>query len=493
MPPPADVPLELELEVGPLVEAASRAWPQRVALRHGRDTVTFGELDHLVAAAAAGLAGAGVHPGGTVALLFENTPACVVAFLAAARHGARLIPLEPDTAPPSLWSLRDDFEQLTIAGPEAKLPAPTGRDHRLVAVERLSAAHTALPVGPFADPGPDAPFLYQYTSGSTGAPKAAIHTQANLVRGARIYQRLYRISPQDRVLAAVPLLHSYGMVAGLVTALLTGAQLVLLGRFAPEGLLRELQAARCTVLLGTPLLYDLLARAIGTRRLTPDTLRLCLSSGAPLAPAAGERFRQRAGLLPRQIYGSTEVGIIAAQRQADPHPHADGDVGRPVPGVRIRLVDDHGQPSAPGAPGNLLVRTPAMFAGYLSHPDATASAFQDGWYVTGDVAQVDAGRLRLVGRKDSFINVGGKKVNTVEVERVLCSHPLVAEAVVWGESLGELGGQVRASVVATRRLPAAELTAFCRERLLPHQVPARIEFVAALPRSAAGKVRRGGA
>jgi acyl-coenzyme A synthetase/AMP-(fatty) acid ligase len=162
-----------------------------------------------------------------------------------------------------------------------------------------------------------------------------------------------------------------------------------------------------------------------------------------------------------------------------------------MPGVRVRVVDDQGHEVPRGEEGALLVRTPAMFTHYLGHPEATRRAFRDGWYETGDAARLGPeGHLHLVGRKDSFINVGGKKVNPLEVEQILLAHPSVAEAVVWGETTDHTGERVRATVVAGAPLSATELTSYCRARLLPHQVPAEVHFVASLPKSSMGKVRR---
>ncbi|WP_425575679.1 class I adenylate-forming enzyme family protein [Streptomyces gobitricini] len=166
-------------------------------------------------------------------------------------------------------------------------------------------------------------------------------------------------------------------------------------------------------------------------------------------------------------------------------------MGRPLPGVQVRVVDEHGREVPRGEEGALLVRTPAMFTHYLGHPEATRRAFRDGWYATGDVARLGPdGHLHLVGRKDSFINVGGKKVNALEVEQALLAHLSVAEAVVWGEETGDTGERVRATVVARTPLPAAELTSHCRARLLPHQVPTTVDFVSALPKNPMGKIRR---
>ncbi|WP_338932821.1 class I adenylate-forming enzyme family protein [Streptomyces netropsis] len=494
-----------------LVRAAADARPDATALRSGEEAVTFGGLRERVQATARRLHHHAPPADGTAALLFENTPECAVAFLAAACTGMRLVPLEPDTGEARLRALRRELGPLTVIGHQAKLralrlPGAASADGRqgdgLVPVEEPPGGTPARPDdAPLPAAGPDAPFLYQYTSGSTGEPKAAVHSQRDLVHGGEIYAHTYGITAADRILAAVPLLHSFGMVAGLVTALRTGAQLVLPGRFVPAKLLRTVREHACTVLVTTPLACDLLARSAAADRgqpPLPGSLRLCLSSGAALPAPVAARFREHCGLGVQQVYGSTEAGIIAAQRPEDEG--VDRGVGRPVRGVRIRLVDERGRALPPGATGSLLVRTPAMFTHYLDRPGPTRQAFRDGWYATGDLARTDReGRLHLVGRKDSFINVGGKKVNPTEVEEVLLAHPAVAEAVVWGDrgEQGEQGGitdgvseRVRATVVARAPLSAADLAAHCRGRLLPHQVPGGVEFVASLPKSPLGKVRR---
>jgi acyl-CoA synthetase (AMP-forming)/AMP-acid ligase II len=490
-----------------LLDRASRARPDAVAVRCGGQALTYGDVDARVRATARRWDCLGLPSHGTAALLLENTPECVIAFLAAARLGVRMVPLEPGTTRPQLAALRAETGPLFVAAHEARLRALGGGededpldDSVLVSVdEPAGVADAPARRGPTRrtddEPrtaAPDAPFLYQYTSGSTGEPKAVVHTQRNLVNGGGIYTRAYGVGEDDRVLVAVPLLHSFGMVAGLVTALRAGAQLVLLGRFTPARLLSALDEHACTVLVAAPMAYDLTTRAAAASRppRPPRALRLCLSSGAALPPAVAQRARERLGLDVQQVYGCTEAGVIAAHRPED-GPGAGHGVGRPLPGVQVRVVDDHGQEVPRGEEGALLVRTPAMFTHYLGHPGATRRAFRDGWYATGDVARIGPeGHLHLVGRKDSFINVGGKKVNPLEVERALLAHPSVAEAVVWGEETGDTGERVRAAVVALAPLPAAELTSHCRARLLSHQVPTAVDFVSALPKNSMGKVRR---
>ncbi|MFD6935389.1 class I adenylate-forming enzyme family protein [Streptomyces goshikiensis] len=493
---PTDPPRTL----GTLVSDAAARWPERTAVEQEGHRLGFAELYLRVERAAARLAGAGLTRKSTAVLLFDNTVDCVIALLAVARTGARLVTAEPHSTPAQLTALADELGRLTLIGPAERLAALRGSGPwpgQAVEVGEVlhgdaPATSTPRPAAP-AGPAGDEPFLYQFSSGSTGAPKAAVHTQDNLVRGAEIYRESYGYGPADTVVTAVPLLHSFGLVAGLVTSLLTGARLVVLGRFAPGRLLSQLARTGATVLVATPLAYDLLTRSGAAAPEASLSLRLCLSSGAALHPGTGQRFTERLGVEISEVYGCTEAGIIASQRAVSGSaPSAGGGgVGSPAPGVELRIVDDAGESVPPGSAGLLLVRTPAMFLGYLDRPEATAEVLREGWYATGDLARLDEdGRLHLIGRKDSFINVGGKKVNPVEVERVLLGHPLLTEAVVWGESLADGGQRVRATVVASGPLSTAELSRHCREHLQPHQVPGGVEFVDSLPKSSSGKTRR---
>ncbi|MEU2874982.1 class I adenylate-forming enzyme family protein, partial [Streptomyces sp. NPDC007070] len=260
--------------LGALVDEAARAWSGRIAVEHRELRLTFGELRRRVRAVAGSLAGP-LH-GRTAVLLFDNTPECVVAFLALARIGVRVVPAEPGSTAAQLHALDRDLGSVTVLGGPERLtalraagPEVQGGLALVDIVERFAASDTAAeePGDTAASTG-DEPFLYQYSSGSTGAPKAAVHSQRNLVNGGRIYRESFGYGPEDTVLTAVPLLHSFGLVAGLVTTLLTGARLVVLGRFAPATLLRELERTSATVVVSTPLAWRSGNRGPGATRPT---------------------------------------------------------------------------------------------------------------------------------------------------------------------------------------------------------------------------------
>ncbi|MEV4315567.1 class I adenylate-forming enzyme family protein [Actinocrispum sp. NPDC049592] len=314
------------------------------------------------------------------------------------------------------------------------------------------------------------PVVLQSTSGSTGEPRLAIQTLANLLEGARLYERIYSVTPADRILAAVPAAHSFGMVAGLLTAVVSGAKLMTFTGFSPRGA-REAIEGGATVMLGTPLVYELLNR---TMRASRGRLRVALSSGGPLPAHVAGEAGERLGTTVLQAYGSTETGLIACQYpRTEPWP--EGCVGAPASGVSFEVSPD----------GELTVRTGTMFRGYHGHAPLDASR----GYRTGDIAELDPdGHLSLVRRKDTFINVGGRKVNPARVARIIGEYPHVAESAVYGrEALG--GQEVAAAVVLTGGdVPA--LLAHCRAHLAAYEVPHRIHVLDRLPRNGMGKIDR---
>jgi long-chain acyl-CoA synthetase len=480
-----------------VLEQSARQYGDLPAVQVGDVRLTYRDLCEQAGAIAGHLARQGITSNTPVVLLFHRTPASILCFLALGWLNARVIPLEPETAAHELGWIADDIPFAALVGEQPALLRLSQSGQRayatLDAAALAMAARSATASISAAAATPDPVFLYHYTSGSTGKPKAALHTQANLINGGLIYRQTYQLRPGDTIFAAVPLAHSFGMVGGLIAALVSGARLVLAEQFLPNRIPVTLSAEGARVLLATPFIYDLLARS--SLRELPDlrALQVCLSSGGPLSPQVAARFTERYHTPIYQVYGCTEAGAIAAQwPRSEAWP--DRSIGSPLPGVHVRVVDEDNREVPPGEVGTLLVRTPAMFLGYHNHAEATAWALRDHWYSTGDMARRDeSGHLYIEGRKDTFINVGGKKVNPYEVEEVLLAHPQVQEALVYKQDAGDAGEYVRAAVVPAGPVSADELIRFCRERLAAHKSPAQIDCVPALPKTSIGKVRRGAA
>ncbi|WP_328603273.1 acyl--CoA ligase [Amycolatopsis sp. NBC_00345] len=330
------------------------------------------------------------------------------------------------------------------------------------------------------------PRVLLLTSGSTGEPRVAVHTLGTLLGSAELYRRCHGYGPDDRVLLPLPMAHSFGLVGGVLTALISGAELVTVPRFSLSSV-RAALTGGATIMLGSPLIYSLAAEAI-PEAVTGSRLRVMLCSGAPLAPATASKMAHLSGRPVRQVYGSTEAGLIACP--AEDRLAGPAGVGTFAPGVEWRLADEERLGDA--VAGRLMIRSATTFRGYL---DGRASALRsDGFFDTGDVVRVsDTGQVSVEGRKDTFVNVDGRKVNPARVERIVLQHPQVADAHVLGLPRGQQ------EVVCAVVVPAAgaarpdlreEIVRFCRGRLAAHETPHEVIELPVLPRTDMGKIDR---
>jgi long-chain acyl-CoA synthetase len=287
------------------------------------------------------------------------------------------------------------------------------------------------------------------------------------------------LGAQDRVLAALPLAHSFGLNGALLAPLLAGAAVVLQERFSPEETLRAIARHRVTVFPGVATMFGRILESPALAASDLSSLRLAVSGAAPCPWPLARGWRERTGVRIVRGYGMTELFRPISYLVAEPADLPES-VGRAVPGVILRLVD-----------GELWIRTPAMMDGYLRAPEETAAVLDDGWFKTGDLATISAdGFVSIVGRKRELILRGGYSVVPAEVETALLGHPAVAEAAVVGVAHAELGEDVAAFVTLRpgATAPPDELIAFCRERLAGYKYPRRITIVAELPKSATGKI-----
>ncbi|PRX19082.1 class I adenylate-forming enzyme family protein [Actinoplanes italicus] len=371
----------------------------------------------------------------------------------------------------------------TLIKPESSaVPAPTGPTE--LTYDDLLAPDPGRAWTPPSGSGSASPDLLLLTSGSTSEPRLARQPMRAAIRGGELYRSIHGYGPADRILLPVPVAHSFGLVGGLFAGLSAGAQVLTMPKFSVGRLVGAL-ADGVSAVLGTPLLYSMLVRAWGTEAHTPG-LRLLLSSGGPLPQETADGVRRLCGVPVYQVYGSTETGLVACQDSSREAWHP-GSVGAFAPDVQWELLPDMPGEDSVGSGRRLAVRTSTMFTGYSDGGPGPGP----GLYETGDLVRIsDTSELFLLGRKQTFINVGGKKVNPQRVARVVGYHPDVAEVHVFGvEKHGEQ--TVHAAVVAGPRggagLPAG-VTALCRERLAAHEVPHHVHLLRTLPRSALGKV-----
>ena len=338
-----------------------------------------------------------------------------------------------------------------------------------------------------------------YTSGTTGRPKGVVTTHE--IIGAQIASLVnaWRWSPADHLLLVLPLHHVHGIINGLGCALAVRATCEMPARFNADEVWERLASGEVTIFTAVPTIYHRLiasweAASPAERRRRSEGvggLRLMMSGSAALPVQTLQRWREISGHTLLERYGMTEIGM-ALSNPVDGH-RRPGYVGTPLPGVEVRIVDDAGVPVAAGTPGELEVRGPTVFLEYWQRPEDTAEAFRDGWFRTGDVAVVEEGACRLLGRTTvDIIKTGGFKVSALEIEEVLRRHPAIQECAVVGIGDEEWGERVSAAVElrpgACLSLP--DLQEWARERLAPYKIPRALKPVATLPRNAMGKVTK---
>ncbi|HEX2192505.1 MAG TPA: long-chain fatty acid--CoA ligase [Acidimicrobiales bacterium] len=495
-----------------LLEDSAARHALRPALVCGENTVTYATLDDLARRFATALRDLGVGPGRPVALLLPNIPHFSVAYFGCHRAGSPVVPLNPVLAPDELaWQLLDSgagtlvvWETLSERVETVVARAPQCRQ---VIVARADLGDLSAPVGAHnltalvlgAEPMAGGPAtgghdtaVILYTSGTTGRPKGAELTHANLLSNALTCStEVLPIGPETVALVALPLFHAFGQTVLHNAVLAVGGSLVLQPRWDPSAAAELARRHRVTLFGGVPAMYvTLLARppeADGDL----SSLRVCVSGGAPLPPALATEFERRVGAPILEGYGLSETSPVVAFRVPG-GPGGTGSVGAPLPGVDVRLVDDAGAVvSEPGGVGEIWVRGPNVMKGYRGDAEATAAVLVDGWFRTGDVGTRDGdGALRIVGRSKEMIIRSGYKVYPREVEDVLGAHPAVVEAAVVGVPDERRGEEVVAFVTLApgAEVSAAELVSHCRDRLAAYKCPRRIEIRESLPHGPTGKV-----
>lgn len=482
--PPGVGPDEVRLGArGSLPAAWAASWtaaPDAPLLRGtSGEWLSAAALQEATARVAGRLAAAGLHAGDRMLFSAGSSLELVIAHVAALRAGIVVVPANTAYRERELAHIVDD------ARPRAALVDDDSRADWIRA-----GAPSTLIVGPDValSDGPPPPLdvaaggdaaLIGYTSGTTGAPKGAVLSHANLLAGVESVTIAWRWSSDDRLVLALPLFHIHGLGVGLHGTLLAGASAVLLPKFDVGAVLDAARDHDATLFFGVPTMYHRLAGSDRAGELA--RLRLCVSGSAALSAELHRALAARAGQVVIERYGMTETLMnVSNPYDGERRP---GSVGLPLPGVELKLAADD----------EILLRGPNVFGGYWERPEASADAFDDeGWFRTGDLGAVDAdGYVRILGRSRELIISGGLNVYPREVEDVLVSHPAVSEAAVVGRPSDEWGETVTAFVVGEDGVDREELLAFAAERLAAFKRPRELVFVDALPRNALGKVVKG--
>jgi acyl-CoA synthetase (AMP-forming)/AMP-acid ligase II len=475
----------------------------RVAVRElgpGCDAcLTYAQLHERVLGAAAQL-GAHLPPGEVTILLTGNRVEFFVAALAVWSAGGALMPVHTSITEAELAA--------TIARTNARLLLTDGRRARTapggieqVIIETLSAPGSGR--APGADLTRSASLLLQ-SSGTTGLPKIAVRSSRAIDAVARNVAHATLFTPEDRVFAAIPICHSYGVENALLAPLCAGATVHLCDGLDLPTSIQQLGGpgdshreapAQATVFPGVPFMFEVLAGQSAGPQSTirnPQSLRLAYSAGAPLPPQLSRAFADKYGTPIGQLYGASELGSLTFE---DPSaPDADpASVGLPMDGVRVLILDpdnpDPERPLSPDEEGHVAIHAPSMLDRYLEEP----APLVGGFFLTGDLGRVSPqGRLTITGRLKHLIDIGGQKVNPAEVELTLKKHPAVAECVVVAVPVTQTVNRLKAIITPSGRVPLdeADLRAFARARLAGFKVPRVFEVRQTLPRSPTGKILR---
>lgn len=448
--------------------------------------ISWRELEASVAVAGCGLSRE-INPGDVVLLVLPNGPQFIASFLAVLAAGGRAFPVAPESTATELTTAAERSGAVAAIGGGAAL-APLKVRSKFSSFEQ-ETERVRLVARDMRDAG-----LLLQSSGTTGMPKIVFRSAVSLDAVAEAMCESIGLGPTDRVLMCLPLCHSYGVEHGLLAPVYAGSCVHLCDGFDINLVRSQLEGGGATIFPGVPFMCEALARLDGGETL--PSLRRAYSAGGALPAAVYEAFLDRYRVRVSQLYGATEIGSVTYG-----DPFADcfdpAGVGRPMRGVSVRILDAADprvdEPLPPGAEGHVAVRAASMLDHYIGDD---ASPTTDGYFLTGDLGRLDAnGTLTVTGRTKLLIDVGGRKVNPLEVEAVLAQHPLVERCVVVPVRVSDTVSRLKA-VVTPRRADGGDevapeaLRQFARERLVPYKVPRVFEIRPSLPLSPTGKVLR---
>jgi acyl-CoA synthetase (AMP-forming)/AMP-acid ligase II len=470
----AGVPIDpVELTI---FEALERS-PGSIATVSEDATLTCDELREASSRLASGLIGLGVRPGDRVALLASNRPEFLVCVAAVASAGGILVPLNTRSSPPEL--------RRVLAHSEASVAVAERSFRGLAFVDTLLELQGGLPTlahvvaldearqldtstAPLPEVRPSDPAVLIYTSGTTGDPKGCLHAHGTLVTNATVNARRKQLSTNDRVISSVPFFNVFGLLNCILESFVSGATIVVQPTFDTADALGLIRREHVTAFLGTPTMWIRLEEHPDFSEEGVETLRTGSIGGSPVPRDLLERWRAR-GCDIAVIYGMSEAPTILLD-------------GGPTPGLEVEI----------GADGQLRTRGYNHMLEYFHDPAATRERIRDGWLRTGDLAEIAEGRIRVVGRADDMMIVGGFNVQPVEVEQALREHPDISDAAAFGLPERELGEVVAAWIVLRPGAAYDEqaLRQFCRDRLAKYKVPRHLRVVEEFPLTPNGKVQR---
>jgi long-chain acyl-CoA synthetase len=482
---------------GRLIATAARS-PEAPALTLGDATLSYGGLDDLTSRLAAFLAERGIETGDRVGIMLPNVPEFAVAYYAVLRAGAVVVPMNVLLKEREVdFYLSDPEAKLLFAWHQFEAEARKGAEiagTKCMVVSSEGFGELLWGVAPRPEvanrAGHDTAVLL-YTSGTTGKPKGAELTHANLGSNAQVSLELFGMTSDDIILGALPLFHAFGQTCTLNTAVASGATLVPVPRFDAEKVLATIERDHITVFAGVPTMFAALLHHPAREQFDTSSLRLCISGGAAMPVEILRGFEAAFGSIILEGYGLSETSPVASFSHPD-RERKVGSIGTPVDGVEMKVVDSSRAEVPQGESGEIAIRGNNVMKGYWRRPEATAEAIDaDGWFYSGDIGRVDEdGYFFIVDRKKELIIRGGYNVYPREIEEVLYEHPAVREAAVIGIPHPDLGEEIGAAVAlkSGAEVSEDELREFVKSRVAAYKYPRHVWFVNELPKGATGKI-----
>ncbi len=485
------------MNLASLLTDSAAADPAHVAVRLDDVELTYGQLDDAAARVAGILRAHGVGPGDRVGIMLPNVPYFPICYYGVLRAGAVVVPMnvllkrrevafylqDPEAKLLFAWhGFADDARAgAEDAGTECVIITPGEFEQTLAATE---------PLPELADTADDDTAVILYTSGTTGTPKGAELTHANLVRNADVSRSLFDAGPDDVTLGALPLFHSFGQTCSMNMSVLSGGTLTLIPRFDPAMALEIIQRDRVNIFEGVPTMYGAILHLPGRGDYDTSTLRVCVSGGSALPVELLRGFEREFGAKILEGYGLSETSPVASFNHPD-RERKPGSIGTPIEGVEMKVVDDDDNDLPQGEVGEIVIRGHNIMKGYWKQPEATAKTMKHGWFHSGDMATVDEdGYFFIVDRKKDMIIRGGYNIYPREIEEVLYEHPAVREAAVVGLPDDEWGEEVGAAVTLKDGESATpdELRAFVKDQVAAYKYPRKVWLVEDLPKGPTGKI-----
>jgi long-chain acyl-CoA synthetase len=480
-----------------LTDTAARQ-PDRPAIQLDDTVLTYGQLDAACARAAGLLRGKGMQPGDRVGVMLPNVPYFPIIYYGILRAGGTVVPMNV------LLKEREVAFYLSDPGAKLLFAWHDFADAALTGAREAAAECVLVKPGEFdallgqAEPATDVvdvaggdTAVILYTSGTTGKPKGAELTHDSLYTNAAITaDTLGNTTPDDVVLGALPLFHSFGQTCSMNATMYAGGRLTMLPRFDPAKALEVMQRDGVTIFMGVPTMYTALLNYPDRASYDTSRLRQCTSGGAAIPVEVLKGFEDAFGCSVLEGYGLSETSPVASFNHPD-RDHKPGSIGTPIKDVEMKVADDDGTEVPPGEVGQIFIRGHNVMKGYWNRPEATAEVMKDGWFATGDMARVDEeGYYFIVDRKKDMIIRGGYNVYPREIEEVIYEHPAIREAAVIGVPHAELGEEVAAVVVAKegQSLDVDELRGFVKERVANYKYPRHIWVTDELPKGPTGKI-----